>query len=53
MLSQGRELAAIDFSNIIGGPLIAAIEAQENRHRSPSILFRKSLLNHNAQKTAQ
>lgn len=28
MLSQGSELAAIDFSAIIGGPLIAAINAQ-------------------------
>jgi hypothetical protein len=28
MLSQGQELAAIDFADIIGGPLIAVINAQ-------------------------
>ncbi|MEM9102292.1 MAG: DUF2589 domain-containing protein [Pseudomonadota bacterium] len=30
MLSQGRELAAIDFSQVIGGPLEAVITAQAN-----------------------
>jgi len=28
MLSQGKELAALDFSHIIGGPLVAVINAQ-------------------------
>ena len=28
MLSQGQELSALDFGNIIGGPLIAVINAQ-------------------------
>ncbi|MCA0350563.1 MAG: DUF2589 domain-containing protein [Chloroflexi bacterium] len=33
MLSQGKELTAIDFSHIIGGPLVAVINAQAQAAR--------------------